>query len=610
MNPPRGTHPPAARRPRVPALLAAAWWLVPAQAPAHPVSITDGVLHLGENETVLELRVLCEDFFLYHHLAAGSDNRLAAAGLAAAAKAHVEFLARHLYLLDADGGRLNAVVTLAQPPALPSGGVPVDQLMEHAASYRIAWPTARRPALLTFMQDFGGEDAYVPAIMRVAVHRGGVETDYAAQLEKKRPLTLRTDWGRPPVPLTADLRRRREQERREEQAAMGLPSYGSIYSFLYLERYAVRHEILVPLMALDSFLQIPRDQDFNIGVAEQDALKPTISKLFRVRNRFRIDGIEVTPAVDRIDFYGLDFKDFAMRAPRRPLNLASARMGVILTYPALGSFRRAELNWDLFTEHITTVRSTVFTDESARQVRFSLYQSRFEWENPQPGAPPPPGDVPAPGPPPPWRVPWLSLLALAGIAAAAALRGERRPGWKAAAASVALAALAIGAWRPVRVAVADPFRAPPAPDAEGSRAVTAALLRNIYRAFEYHDEGEIHDALARSADGELLHRLYLMIQRGRVMEEQGGAVSRIREVRLVDGRPGGRPAGDPAQPAFSCVADWAVTGTVEHWGHVHERTHRYRARLEVRAVGGAWKITGLEVLDEQRLNYTTRLREA
>ncbi len=101
-----------------------------------------------------------------------------------------------------------------------------------------------------------------------------------------------------------------------------------------------------------------------------------------------------------------------------------------------------------------------------------------------------------------------------------------------------------------------------------------------------------------------------MIQRGRVMEEQGGAVSRIREVRLVDGRPGGRPAGDPAQPAFSCVADWAVTGTVEHWGHVHERTHRYRARLEVRAVGGAWKITGLEVLDEQRLNYTTRLREA
>ena len=48
-------------------------------------------------------------------------------------------------------------------------------------------------------------------------------------------------------------------------------------------------------------------------------------------------------------------------------------------------------------------------------------------------------------------------------------------------------------------------------------------------------------------------------------------------------------------------AVWNVMGSIGHWGHVHERRNRYRAKLEVAPVGGAWKLVDLEILDEERI---------
>jgi len=39
---------------------------------------------------------------------------------------------------------------------------------------------------------------------------------------------------------------------------------------------------------------------------------------------------------------------------------------------------------------------------------------------------------------------------------------------------------------------------------------------------------------------------------------------------------------------------------VGHWGHVHQRTNQYQARLTVEAVGDRWKITALDLLQEER----------
>ncbi len=41
-------------------------------------------------------------------------------------------------------------------------------------------------------------------------------------------------------------------------------------------------------------------------------------------------------------------------------------------------------------------------------------------------------------------------------------------------------------------------------------------------------------------------------------------------------------------------------GTVGHWGHVHTRQNLYNAIVAIEAVDGAWKITDLEVIEENR----------
>ena len=52
---------------------------------------------------------------------------------------------------------------------------------------------------------------------------------------------------------------------------------------------------------------------------------------------------------------------------------------------------------------------------------------------------------------------------------------------------------------------------------------------------------------------------------------------------------------------LTIAGDWIVSGSVGHWGHVHQRTNGYRANLEISEIEGVWKLTGLEILEEQRL---------
>ena len=47
---------------------------------------------------------------------------------------------------------------------------------------------------------------------------------------------------------------------------------------------------------------------------------------------------------------------------------------------------------------------------------------------------------------------------------------------------------------------------------------------------------------------------------------------------------------------------WTALGTVGHWGHIHIRKNQYEANITVEPVKGVWKITGLELLEEKRID--------
>ncbi len=146
-----------------------------------------------------------------------------------------------------------------------------------------------------------------------------------------------------------------------------------------------------------------------------------------------------------------------------------------------------------------------------------------------------------------------------------------------------------------------PLRAKAAAEIPASAcvAVFEPLLLNVYTAFDYSEESDVYDALARSVDGDLLEELYRRIHRGLVMDDHDRAVARVSGVELLEAE-----VAEPAEAAdgrFEVAARWRVDGTVVHWGHAHVRIHEYAARSIVRRTDRGWRITDQVILEQSRI---------
>ncbi len=293
----------------------------------------------------------------------------------------------------------------------------------------------------------------------------------------------------------------------------------------------------MPLLTLETWQPVPRTNADFLEVSEQVAARGILEAFFTSTNEVKIDGVAVKPKLDRLDFYGVDFKDFAMRAEPRRLSAWTARVGAILTYSTKGAPGHVELKWTLFNNDMLAARAVIFAYNKGSRFTFTPQAPVFRWNNP--GTPP--------------------LPAVTAVSA----------------------------------------------DVKSREAVAESLLRNIYRAFDYHTESDVYDVLARSVHGDLLSDLYLKIKQGLVMQEQGGAVAQVREVKVIKAEPGA--AG--SKTGFTERVTWQVEGTVEHWGHIHTRVNEYSAALQIQPVDGAWKITALNVDRQSQVRSAVLLRK-
>ena len=122
------------------------------------------------------------------------------------------------------------------------------------------------------------------------------------------------------------------------------------------------------------------------------------------------------------------------------------------------------------------------------------------------------------------------------------------------------------------------------------------LLHNVYRAFDYRGEEVIYDVLETSVSDAFITDIYLETQKGLELANQGGARVKVKTIEINDAKLTDRDGN-----RLIITGNWNVSGSVGHWGHVHQRTNGYRANLEIDEIDGVWKLTGLEILEEQRL---------
>ena len=512
------------------------------RVPAHPISMSTATVNVRDTEALAELRIMLEDLVLFHGLKADAQTKFKAADLKQAAAKHRAFLLKHFAIRDAQGARITGKVDRYDATSIATNGVFQAELMKRHIIYLIKYPLKPKQSFLTFTQNFGGEKAIFPSIMDFMVLQSGIWMDRPVQLTPGRPHTVRFDWINPPTAPPKNFRELKAKREAERQRRLGITSYSGLYSFIYLTPREVRHEILIPLLSLEKLLPIARKNPEFLEVAEQEAARRAIGDYFRERNPVTIDGIPVKPVLARLQFFGLDINDFALNARARRVNAYQARVGIILAYSTKDAPKKVELRWDTFHQQAPFLRSIVYEgDEKAREHFFVKDKPILQW-TPKATAHP-------------------TLEPVKANLNAATLNDTQR------------------------------------------RAVFAALHSNIYRAFDYHDDADIYDALAHSVSGDLLRQLYLQIKRGLLMAEQGGSRSRVEAVKLAEGRvvPGGGRG-------FGYQARWAVTGRIEHWGHIHTRQNEYEAIFAITPTPSGWKITDYELRRQKRLQTGTRLR--
>jgi len=371
-------------------------------------------------------------------------------------------------------------------------------------------------------------------------------------------------------------------------------------AFLYVENFEVRKEIVVRPRDLQQWIDLGIDGQQTLTIEEQPALKERVATFLLERNPVRIDGKSVAPILDRIHFIRRSLRTTGVIAPPEELDLTAATLGVIIVYPTEKLPDAVEMTWELFGERIQKV-PTVTTDEAGGlPYDVSATDPVLKWQNflTHPTVPAMISIAP-PRQPPRWSVPVLSLAAFViavALGVFAIQPRKRQPGRKLLAFSVFVFLIGFACLPFGWATISNPLEEmEPLGQAEIEQLL-GDLLHNTYRAFDRRDESLVYDRLAASIGGELLSDVYVQVRSSMELENQGGARVKVNEVELLSGT-----AVEQLQNGgFVARCEWLARGSVGHWGHIHQQANEYSALITVQPVDGAWKISQLDLIDEQR----------
>jgi hypothetical protein len=469
----------------------------------------------------------------------------------------------------------------------PIPGPPKDKRVLYA---ELIYPFTSKPQSLTIVPplDEEGKISKVP-IGFMTYHKGAPLHDFKYLSE---PSTMTLDWADP-------------WYSQFEKKALRRWQLGGVMSFLYLEPYEVRHEILARVKDLAAWMDLGLRGDEFIEVDENDLLKKRVGEFFLKRDKTLIDGRQLRPILDRVSFvkYSTTASTFVVQPEQLPIN--TAMVGVIITYLTDGLPQQVTNEWDLWSDHIQKVPTNAIDPAGGLPSYVTPDDNVLTWTNfLKKYVVPTVAKIEVDESLTTMKIPLASVLCLlALLPLGLQIKKRRKNAGSSIGLQIGLAVVLIAGsvllYPFLKVAVAKP--AVLAPKMTNDKAVTVlnSLLKNIYRSFDFREEEDVYDRLATSVSGDLLSEIYLQNRKSMVVTQAGGARARVKEVKILDvdvASVDDRPLG------LLFHARWTAMGTVGHWGHIHMRKNQYDANITVEPVDGAWKITGLELLEEKRID--------
>lgn len=568
-------------------------------------------MFVTRSKAILRVQMFAEDLILFQGLEPNDQDRLIPEDLKRGLEDHKKFLLEKISLRDGNGELYKGQITDMKPFEIPADGIAASDMMQHTATYEIEVPFAMPPEFLTIQQDITDANSIVPSEMSLNIHQAGTGLNFTERLLPGGSTTVRFDWKQELAEDASDEEWDSWFEKQRE-ATLGITSYSSVYSFIYIEPVEMRHEILIPLATLATILPIKHQDPAFVEIGEQDAIREQIRNWLKDQNPVVINGTRIVPEFTRIDFYSLNLSDFAAQAAAQKVSMASGRVGLIMTYKTPDdSIRDVSQSWSTFYSTMTKVPAVVIAyPSSMSKFEFSRFNTAEDntltWKCKPEDLPKQISSVDAVYSPKPT----MRLLAGSAVLAAAALLLLKKTSATVGRVTAGvLLIVAVVAWKPLSVEIDHPWKSPEELSGDQAKNVFTALHSGLYRSLDFGTEDRIYDALAQTVDGELLEDLYLQLRQSLELRDQGGAIARIRSVEYDAGAAVARKESVVPWPGFQYKSTWTVSGTVEHWGHVHERQNQFDAVFTIEPREGHWKITRMDVAGQSQKSARTTLRK-
>ncbi|MCA9264164.1 MAG: hypothetical protein KDA60_09970, partial [Planctomycetales bacterium] len=582
--------------------------LVSTNASAHPVSRTSVYLNLNATQAEASVRISLEDLYWFQDLVGDDQDHYARSDILEALQRHGETLRQKLQIRNADGETIPAEFVRSTAEDIPAEGIDFAFLSQFGVTYLFQYATPEKPEHLTFAQYLSSETLAMPPLVDWTVYQEGAGSEYVLELRPDEPATVRFDWEQLPPSSDTSEERVNAWLERQKQAMLGITNYSESLAFVYVDRSRIRLELLIPLSTLETKVPIEKRDPSFLEIDEQaaaaDALRPFLLSLMTVSvNEHPLDF-----AAESVRFFGVSPKDFANPDQVRRIGTANARVGTIFSAD-LPVGRHVDVQWNVFSKFIRSVRLFVYLPDQTLQHRLAAGTSQraFQFEIAEPPGPSVAVTSLAVAPEyaiqPPSRTRQFTGAGLAvtgAIVAFVSFFVRRTSASLGTVGLVAGLALLLGGGVLVALPISPPSLSI---GANPQREIVHQLLDRMYDAFAFRSESESYDALAQSAQGPLVEKLYLNVRRSLADQQQGNELAEVRDVQLLESTPIERfPDG------FAVQCRWSIRGVAEHWGHVHERTNEFAAQATVQIVDGSWKLTQLETQRESEVESSVSLR--
>ena len=367
----------------------------------------------------------------------------------------------------------------------------------------------------------------------------------------------------------------------------------SMSGFIYIEPFEVRKEIIVRPKDLQRWIDLGLKDKKIISVARQEEIKNKIATFLSKHHPLSIDGKPVQGILDSVNFLERTLNSSRVIDPAIPLDINSAIVGVIFIYPQKGLPQNVVMKWDLWDDRITQVPTSAVDEAGPFKSILEPDWNELKWENFLKN-PTMPTLLEVVKPAAQWKVilfyilPFSVLFTILFLLWLALNFKKKKTLIFPALFSLFFLLLSVTAMQ---------LGSSKIPANDNAKAIVANLLHNVYRAFDYREESEIYDVLARSVGEELLTDIYLSTRRSLVLKKQGGAQSKVKDISLEELTI--KPSDE--DNSFIAEATWTVNGSVGHWGHIHQRSNRYEAEFVIGSVDNVWKIKTMKVYNEERI---------